>query len=271
MPLIALDFAFRGGADQDPVDKPGVANMATELLDEGAGEYDSKSFHERVEAKAIELDFNASRDHTTGSLRTLSANQDEAFELLRLALTAAQFRYESTSSASASRCFRGCGGRPRAPTRWRASGGGRPRFPAIPMAGRCAAASNRFRPSTARSQGLHAAGVRPRHAQDRHRRRHRRRDRRQADRQGVRRPSGQEQSRRRRGGEAAGARAEDRDRPRCSAVRVDAGRDRHSRATTRISWPLSWSITCSAAVRSPRGSIARCARCAGSPIRCSVP
>ncbi len=39
VPLIALDFAFRGGADQDPVDKPGVASMATELLDEGAGEY----------------------------------------------------------------------------------------------------------------------------------------------------------------------------------------------------------------------------------------
>jgi zinc protease len=91
LPLIALDFAFRGGADQDPVDKPGVASMATELLDEGAGEYDSKTFQERVEAKAIELDFNASRDYITGSLRTLSANRDEAVELLRLALTAARF------------------------------------------------------------------------------------------------------------------------------------------------------------------------------------
>jgi zinc protease len=91
VPLIALDFAFRGGADQDPVDKPGVANMATSLLDEGAGELDSKGFHERIEAKAIELSFNASRDQTTGALRTLSAHQDEAFELLRLALTSAHF------------------------------------------------------------------------------------------------------------------------------------------------------------------------------------
>jgi zinc protease len=91
VPLIALDFAFRGGADQDPVGKAGVASMATELLDEGAGEYDSKTFQERVEAKAIELDFNASRDYTTGSLRTLSANQNEAVELLRLALAAARF------------------------------------------------------------------------------------------------------------------------------------------------------------------------------------
>jgi zinc protease len=91
VPLIALDFAFRGGANQDPVDKPGVATMATALLDEGAGELDSKSFHERLEAKAIELGFSANRDQTTGALRTLSANQDEAFELLRLALTEARF------------------------------------------------------------------------------------------------------------------------------------------------------------------------------------
>jgi zinc protease len=91
VPLIALDFAFRGGADQDPVDKPGVASMATALIDEGAGEYDSKSFHERIEARAIQLGFSAGRDHTAGSLRTLSANQDEAVELLRLALTAARF------------------------------------------------------------------------------------------------------------------------------------------------------------------------------------
>jgi zinc protease len=91
VPLIAFDFSFRGGANQDPVDKPGVATMTAALLDEGAGELDSKSFHERVEAKAIQVGFSANRDQTSGSLRTLSANQDEAFELLRLAITSAHF------------------------------------------------------------------------------------------------------------------------------------------------------------------------------------
>jgi zinc protease len=51
VPLIAFDFSFRGGANQDPVDKPGVATMTASLLDEGAGEFDSRSFHERIEAK----------------------------------------------------------------------------------------------------------------------------------------------------------------------------------------------------------------------------
>ena len=91
VPLIAFDFSFRGGANQDPVDKPGVATMATALLDEGAGDFDSRSFHERAEAKAIQLGFSVNRDQTSGSVRTLSANQDEAFELLRLAITSPHF------------------------------------------------------------------------------------------------------------------------------------------------------------------------------------
>jgi len=91
VPLIALDFSFRGGANQDPVAKPGVATMAAALLDEGTGELDSKSFHERVEAKAIQMGFSANRDQTSGALRTLSANEDEAFELLRQAITSPRF------------------------------------------------------------------------------------------------------------------------------------------------------------------------------------
>ena len=67
--------------------------MAAALLDEGAGDIDSNSFHERVEAKAIEIGFTATRDYVSGSLRTLTEHQDEAFNfyypdtlnLLRLA------------------------------------------------------------------------------------------------------------------------------------------------------------------------------------------
>jgi zinc protease len=91
VPLIAFDFAFRGGATQDPPEKPGVATMAAALLDEGAGDIESESFHERLEAKAIEISFSATRDYVSGSLRTLTENQDEAFELLKLMLTAPRF------------------------------------------------------------------------------------------------------------------------------------------------------------------------------------
>jgi len=91
VPLIAIDFGFRGGAAQDPAEKAGTANMMVSLLDEGAGDLDDKTFHERLERKAIELSFNVGRDTVRGTVRTLKENQDEAFELLRLALNAPRF------------------------------------------------------------------------------------------------------------------------------------------------------------------------------------
>jgi zinc protease len=91
LPLIAVEFAMLGSADQDPADKPGVAHLATSLLDEGAGPYDAMAFHGRLEGKAIELSFRAGRDYFRGTLRTLKDNRDEAFDLLRLALTEPRF------------------------------------------------------------------------------------------------------------------------------------------------------------------------------------
>jgi zinc protease len=94
-PMIALDFAFLGSADQDPADKPGVATMVASLLDEGAGPFDAMTFHGRLERRAIEMSFSAGRDHFRGSLRLLKENRDEAFDYLRLALSEARFDAEA--------------------------------------------------------------------------------------------------------------------------------------------------------------------------------
>jgi zinc protease len=91
VPMIAVDFAFTGGAAQDPLGKGGTANFVASLLDEGAGDLDSKAFSDRLERKAIEMSFSAERDSIHGGLRTLTENRDEAFDLLRLALTAPRF------------------------------------------------------------------------------------------------------------------------------------------------------------------------------------
>jgi zinc protease len=94
-PLIAIDFAFRGGSSQDPAGKPGVATMVAGLIDEGAADVDARSFHERLESSAIGLSYAATRDQFDGSLRTLLEHQDEAFELTKLSLTAARFDAEA--------------------------------------------------------------------------------------------------------------------------------------------------------------------------------
>ena len=91
VPLIAMEYAFGGGASQDPADKPGVGTLVADLLDEGSGDLDSKTFHERLERRAIELSFSSSRDYFRGSLRMLKDTRDEAFDLLRTSLTSPHF------------------------------------------------------------------------------------------------------------------------------------------------------------------------------------
>jgi zinc protease len=86
VPLVALEFSMRGGAAQDPADKPGVATLLAGLLDEGAGPYDARGFHRAIDDLAIHLGFGVDRDALSGHLQTLSKNTDRAFELLKLAL-----------------------------------------------------------------------------------------------------------------------------------------------------------------------------------------
>jgi zinc protease len=94
-PLVAMAYSFHGGSAQDPDDKAGAANLASSLLDEGAGDLDSKAYHERLENHAIEIGFRVGRDYFTGSLRTLNEHRDEAFDLLKLALTAPHFNTDA--------------------------------------------------------------------------------------------------------------------------------------------------------------------------------
>ena len=64
--------------------------MAT-LLTDGAGTLTSQAFRQRQEDAAASVGFSASLDRLGGSLRVLSANREEGFELLRLALTQPRF------------------------------------------------------------------------------------------------------------------------------------------------------------------------------------
>ncbi len=91
LPVIAMDFAFRGGAAQDPADKPGIANLMSGLLDEGAGDLTAREFQERLEDSAVEMSFDIGQDAFYGRIRTLAENRAEAFEMLRLAVNEPRF------------------------------------------------------------------------------------------------------------------------------------------------------------------------------------
>jgi zinc protease len=90
-PLISLAVGFHGGAAIDPPGKEGSSYLAAGLLDEGAGDLDSAAFQQRLADRAIEFGFSASQDSIIGRMRLLTADRDEAFALLGLALTRPRF------------------------------------------------------------------------------------------------------------------------------------------------------------------------------------
>ena len=101
LPLLALDFAFDGGANRDPANAAGSANLISGLLDEGAGELDAEAFQGRLADHAINLSFDARRDDFHGQLQTLSQHREVAFELLGLALNAPRFDADAVARVKA--------------------------------------------------------------------------------------------------------------------------------------------------------------------------
>ncbi len=90
-PLIAIRFAFLGGAAQDAPGKEGQAYFVTAMMDEGAGDLDAGAFQEREQGLAMRMDFDAGRDVMLGSLQTLTENKDAVFDLARLAMSQPRF------------------------------------------------------------------------------------------------------------------------------------------------------------------------------------
>src|SRR6516162_2265072 len=70
LPVITIDVSFRGGASLDPAGKAGLATFTADLLDEGAGDLDSPTFQGKLEDLAASVEFSASEDALTASLRT---------------------------------------------------------------------------------------------------------------------------------------------------------------------------------------------------------
>jgi len=93
-PIITLRFAFRGGAALDPKGKEGLANLVSSTMDEGAGILDSKTFQKTLEDKVITISFDTGQDNFGGRMQTLVKHRDEAFNLLKLALTEPRFDAE---------------------------------------------------------------------------------------------------------------------------------------------------------------------------------
>lgn len=97
LPMISVELSFRGGAMFEPEGKHGLANFTASLIDEGAGDYDAKSFKEELEAIGARLSADAGATDMDVNMTTLSEHKDRAFTLLQLAVNDPRFDEEAVT------------------------------------------------------------------------------------------------------------------------------------------------------------------------------
>ena len=95
IPFVSLEIRFRGGASLDAPGKRGAINLMTGLLEEGAGELDSRAFSRAKEDLATNLGFDVNHDELSVSARFLTENQAPSVALLRAALLETRFDPEA--------------------------------------------------------------------------------------------------------------------------------------------------------------------------------
>ena len=91
IPFTALEIRFRGGTSLDAPEKRGAVNLMTALIEEGAGDMDSRAFAEARDGLAADFCFDSGGDSVGVSARFLTENRDQAVALLREALVKPRF------------------------------------------------------------------------------------------------------------------------------------------------------------------------------------
>lgn len=103
VPVIALAFAFAGGAALDPPGQEGRADLAARLLTEGAGPYDTAAFASLLRDRAVSLSFSVDRDSLSGTLRVLEEEAEFGAAMLALALAEPRFDGAAVARVKAQR------------------------------------------------------------------------------------------------------------------------------------------------------------------------
>lgn len=95
VPVIVMNVSWEGGSASDPKGKDGLANLASGLFDEGAGDLDSETFQKKLAATGAVMGFSEDRDYFEADFKTLADKRDEAFALFGLAVTKPRFDPEA--------------------------------------------------------------------------------------------------------------------------------------------------------------------------------
>jgi zinc protease len=82
LPIVAANLVLRTGSDANPLDKPGLANFAAAMLDEGTSTRSAPQIADEVAQLGASLGITSSMDATTLSVRSLAKNFASTLDLL---------------------------------------------------------------------------------------------------------------------------------------------------------------------------------------------
>jgi zinc protease len=91
VPLVSALVLIRAGAAFDPPDRPGLAALTGDLLDEGCGELDALGLHDKLGRLGAQLETEVGADATLLGMTTLSRFANEALVLLAEMIASPRF------------------------------------------------------------------------------------------------------------------------------------------------------------------------------------
>ena len=103
LPIVAANLVLRTGSDANPLDKPGLANFAAAMLDEGTSTRNALQIADEVAQLGASLGISSSMDATTLSARSLSKNFPATVDLLADVTLRPSFPAEEIERQRASR------------------------------------------------------------------------------------------------------------------------------------------------------------------------
>lgn len=78
LPIVAFNLVLQSGTDHDPVDKPGLASMTADVLDEGTATRNALQIADELDFIGANLSVHSSTDGSFISLNTLTKHLDKA-------------------------------------------------------------------------------------------------------------------------------------------------------------------------------------------------
>lgn len=81
LPIVAFNLVVQAGSDHDPINKPGIASMTADVIDEGTKTRDALQISDELQYIGANLNISSNVDGTFMTLNTLTKHLDKALDI----------------------------------------------------------------------------------------------------------------------------------------------------------------------------------------------